>query len=46
MVDYKFLYAHSVEHIKRKINYIYQEKDNPSEYSELYEKAVYGLFWT
>lgn len=44
MVDYKFLYAHSVERIKQKINYIYQEKDNPSEYSELYEKAVYGLF--
>ena len=44
MVDYKFLYAHSVERIKRKINYIYQEKSSPSEYNELYEKAVYGLF--
>ena len=44
MVDYKFLYAYSVDHIKRKINRIYQDNAIPSEYDELYEKAVYGLF--
>lgn len=44
MVDYKFLYAYSVDHIKRKINCIYQDNAIPSEYNELYEKAVYGLF--
>ena len=42
MVDFEFLYAHLVERIKNKINYIYQDEYDSAEIKELYEKAAYG----